>query len=200
MRIVLAIYRVIRSVILTGAAIIGGIAIAAFVVSLIVGVRPLNVISGSMEPTIPTGAMVFSKKIPASEIKVGDIITTNRTDGDSGLITHRVVSIVQDEGARYTMEMRGDANQSDDPQPYVITEAYRYLFHIPVLGFISTLIKTRFGIGILIALAALFGIFVMFPGDSEPKEDDPEPAAKTRRGAAPASTRKKKRSGGRHSV
>lgn len=49
--------------------------IATFAVSLFFGVRPLVVISGSMEPTFPVGSVVFSAQVPAGELKEGSIAT-----------------------------------------------------------------------------------------------------------------------------
>lgn len=170
-------YRVIRSVLLTGAALLGLVSILVFGVSALMGIRPLNVISGSMEPTIPTGAMIFSRLVPASELAVGDIVTTNRVTVE-GLVTHRVVSIepVEGQGGQYAMVMRGDANSIDDADPYVIAEAHRYVFQIPVLGLVSTLIKTQFGISVLIAAAALLAFFVVIPGKrTEKPAKTPDP-------------------------
>ena len=51
------------------------------------GIRPYVVYSGSMEPEIPTGAVVFTKEGEFSP-KKGDIITFH--NGDT-VVTHRVV-------------------------------------------------------------------------------------------------------------
>lgn len=47
--------------------------------------------SGSMSPTMPTGSFALVREIPASEIRVGDVLTVNRV----GIlpITHRVTSV-----------------------------------------------------------------------------------------------------------
>src|SRR5687768_9264439 len=50
--------------------------------------------TGSMEPAIPTGSLIFTKK-PANTaaIKVGDIITFEQPGFQNKLITHRVQAI-----------------------------------------------------------------------------------------------------------
>ena len=56
------------------------------------GIRPYVVYSGSMEPEIPTGAVVFTKEGEFSP-KKGDIITFH--NGDT-VVTHRVVKKEKD--------------------------------------------------------------------------------------------------------
>ncbi|GAB3575623.1 hypothetical protein GCM10027406_07420 [Leifsonia lichenia] len=143
---------------LTLAAIVGVAAVVAVAGSALLGVQPVVVISGSMEPTLPVGSMVFAQEIPASTVRVGDIVTTQRQDGAKGLITHRVVS-VKTTGTTTTLRLRGDANASEDPLPYVASSVGKYLFHVPWAGTLALAARTPFGltaIGVyVIALVAL---------------------------------------------
>ena len=66
------------------------------------GIRPYVVYSGSMEPKIPTGAVVFTKE-GAYSLETGDIITFHNEDT---VVTHRVVK--KEEGTFIT---KGDANK-----------------------------------------------------------------------------------------
>ena len=55
------------------------------------GIRVYSILSGSMEPEYPVGALIYVKEIDPSEVEVGDVITyvlPNETPA-----THRVVSI-----------------------------------------------------------------------------------------------------------
>ena len=70
------------------------------------GIRPYVVYSGSMEPKIPTGAVVFIKE-GAYSPETGDIITFHNEDT---VVTHRVVK--KEEGTFIT---KGDANKNADP-------------------------------------------------------------------------------------
>lgn len=72
------------------------------------GIRPYVVYSGSMEPEIQTGAVVFTKVEKLSPEK-GDIITFRNRDT---VITHRVVK--KQNGTWIT---KGDANKTADPVP-----------------------------------------------------------------------------------
>ncbi|MBQ9413567.1 MAG: signal peptidase I [Clostridia bacterium] len=78
-----------------------------------------RVVSGSMEPEIPTGSFILSRKTPAEELAVGDVILFYSDDPDipSGLpVAHRIVQ-VQIAGGQYEFETKGDANKVQDQYP-----------------------------------------------------------------------------------
>lgn len=109
-----------------------GVAVAGLTVTATrAGLRPLVVRSGSMEPTIPTGAMVLVKKIPAAEIRVGDILAVERSDRTR--VTHRVLTV---EHRRDVAEltMKGDANEDPDPLPVTVHHAHRLAWQLPMVG------------------------------------------------------------------
>jgi len=71
------------------------------------------VTSGSMEPAIPTGAIVYTTDVPTERIQVGDPITF-QDQGTGSLTTHRVIEKREtDEGIEF--RTKGDANDSPDP-------------------------------------------------------------------------------------
>ena len=91
------------------------------------GIRPYVVYSGSMEPEIPTGAVVFTKEGEFSP-KKGDIITFH--NGDT-VVTHRVVKKEKD-----IFITKGDANKTEDPVPAEASQIIgRVVFHLPYLGY-----------------------------------------------------------------
>lgn len=152
-----------RSAILTAAAAVGLVCILVFGVSLMLGVRPLVVLSGSMEPTIPVGAVVFSQTVPASQLAPGDIATVE-LNGGLGLITHRVTSVAPADGGAFAVTMRGDANAIDDPTPYTVSSAGRCVFQLPYIGTIAMMLRTSYGIGFAVALLlTLVVVFILDP-------------------------------------
>lgn len=156
----------VGSVMLTIAAIVGAAAVLAVAASAILGIRPVVVISGSMEPVLPVGSMVFAQDVPASTVRVGDIVTTQRQDGAKGLITHRVVS-VETAGTTTTLRLKGDANITDDPLPYVTTRVGMYLFHVPWVGTLALAARTPFGLT-AIGLYVLALVAIMIVGRRRP--------------------------------
>ena len=55
------------------------------------GCQIYTVVSGSMEPAIPTGSIVYVKETEASEVKKDDVIAFYGGDNSGAIITHRVV-------------------------------------------------------------------------------------------------------------
>lgn len=87
----------------------------------VMGNSVFRVVTGSMEPTIPKGAILLSKEENIENIKVGDIICFRSKSSDmlGQVITHRVVEIFDTEDGKLCLETRGDANTVSDG--YLVT-------------------------------------------------------------------------------
>ena len=81
------------------------------------GYSVFRVVTGSMEPEIPTGAVLLSKRAEIGEIAVGDVVCyrTRVAEISGSIVTHRVVSVHTDGNGAVYLEARGDANVSSDP-------------------------------------------------------------------------------------
>ncbi|MEP9392394.1 signal peptidase I [Gordonia sp. VNK1] len=90
--------------------------------------------TGSMSPTIPQGSLSLVHKIPASEVRAGDIVTIDREAGKAP-VTHRVVSVTPTANSNVVeIVMKGDANPNPDPHPYQVTEVRKVVWHMPGLA------------------------------------------------------------------
>ena len=76
------------------------------------GYSVLQVVTGSMEPTINTGEFIFVKKVPVDSLGKGDIIAYYTEDEEikDFLVTHRIIGVNED-GSFIT---QGDANPVPD--------------------------------------------------------------------------------------
>ncbi len=135
----------IFSAFLTFSAVLGSLGILIAAAGFIFGVRPVVVISGSMEPGLPVGSMVFTRQADASTVKVGEIVTVPRNDGSTGKITHRVIDASTSDGVT-TLRLKGDANDIEDPVPYQVEQVGEFLFHVPGLGTFALALRTPLGI------------------------------------------------------
>ena len=100
--------------------------------------------SGSMEPAIPTGSIVFVKDVPAENIQEGDVITYAESRGAPST-THRVIQKF-DEGAGIRFQTKGDANEDPDPEPVYRDEIVGVvIFSVPYLGYLVAFASTRVG-------------------------------------------------------
>ncbi|NCC86532.1 MAG: signal peptidase I [Clostridia bacterium] len=158
--------------------IVTTIIVAMFVVLavLLVGVRligltPLCVLSGSMEPTYKTGSIIYVKSVDATSIKVKDPITFYMNNSKT-VATHRVVRIDSQNQSFYT---KGDANNIEDPMPVAFSSLIgKPIFTIPYLGYLSAFITTPPGSYISIAFGGVIVLFSILSGSSEKrkKEED----------------------------
>ena len=135
------------------------------------GYTQYAVVSGSMEPGIPVGAIVYDKDVDLSKLQVGDVITY-RLHKDT-LVTHRVAAINQAAG---TVTTKGDANETADgsPVPFEAIIGVR-AFQIPWLGFLSIYGKTPLGIAVVCGLLILLILLNFLPellSEEENKRED----------------------------
>ena len=75
------------------------------------------VVSGSMEPAIPTGSLVYIRETAPEDVEADDVIAFYSSADSASIITHRVVENRVLMGEFIT---KGDANQTEDmnPVPY----------------------------------------------------------------------------------
>jgi signal peptidase len=117
--------------------------------------QALVVRSGSMAPTIPTGSVVFYRKIAADKVKVGQVIVFNRPGLASERVTHRVVKIATGPTGRY-FETKGDANGArDDWRVPAVGSGWVAGFHIPVVGYVLADLQTTTARLLLLLIPAL---------------------------------------------
>lgn len=107
----------------------------------------------SMEPTIPTGSIVYVRKMDFSDIKVGDVLTFQSQD-TLKRFTHRVVEIDKENTLLYT---RGDANNVDDPEPTKYDRVIgKVEFFIPVVGYVVMAATSRVGVIVTVAVLIIW--------------------------------------------
>ena len=121
--------------------------VAAACLSLIIprlaGYDGYVVVSGSMEPTIPTGSIIYSKKTEPALLETGDVIVFIDEARGTTPITHRVVSNDPSTG---TIITKGDANESEDINPVTYDNVVgKVAAHIPKIGFTVAMFTTVLG-------------------------------------------------------
>lgn len=113
----------------------------------IFGIRPYVVYSGSMEPGIPTGAVVFSREEDFSP-KEGDIITFRVNDT---VVTHRVI-----ENRNGICTTKGDDNKTADPVSVEQSQIIgRVVFCLPYLGYVIHFLRARIPFTAVVIAACL---------------------------------------------
>lgn len=129
---------------------------------LLVGTRFLGfqlftVLSGSMEPELPVGSVIYVRPVEAQDIRVRDVITFRLENGANA--THRVVEVM-DGGGDLQFRTKGDANPIDDAEPVSAEQLIgRPVFHVPCLGYLVTYMQTPKGT--YTAMAAAAGLLIL---------------------------------------
>lgn len=108
------------------------------------GYVPLTVLSGSMEPTYPSGSQVFVEPVEDAKeaedkVGVGSTITFMPFPDDPTLVTHRVVKVAHGTDGEPKYTTQGDANESPDETevgPKQLRGVVRY--HVPWVGYVAT--------------------------------------------------------------
>lgn len=111
-------------------------------VARLAGYQTFTILSGSMDPAIATGDLVFDKRISAEDARVGDVITF-REPGTRRLITHRLMHKRVGGGVAH-MRTKGDANNA--PERWNIPadgEVGRVAFRVPKAGYASAYVSER---------------------------------------------------------
>lgn len=132
------------------------LAVASFVPRAF-GYTPYAVLSGSMEPELPVGSMVFVHHVEPTDIAVGDNTTFYRSDG--AVVTHQVYEI---DPVAQTIGTQGIANKNADG---IIMHDAEYTpfsrvigivsFCVPYLGFVNAYCTTMPGLLVVVAVLAL---------------------------------------------
>jgi signal peptidase I len=117
--------------------------------------QALIVRSGSMSPTIPTGSIVFYKKIAAAKVRVGDVIVFDKPGDASEKVTHRVYQIGHSATGEYYVT-KGDANGTpDDWRVPAVGTGWISFFHVPDAGYALVYLQSTLARLLLLVIPAI---------------------------------------------
>lgn len=134
------------------------------------GYQGYAVLSGSMEPGIPVGSIVFSKEVDPATLEVGDVITYQL--GSETLVTHRITQIDEEQQQVVT---KGDANDNEDGSPVSFSQIVGKMgLHFPYLGYITIYIKTPVGIGVICGILIALILLNFLPEIVSGEEEEPK--------------------------
>ena len=137
-------------------------------------VRLVPVLSGSMHPAVPMGALVLTAPVAAEDVSEGEVLAfapppPYSTVGDRPVM-HRVVAVdVLEDGMR-TARTQGDANPQPDPWTLDLAaggDLARSLAVVPVVGFLTA--------GGTLATAAILAGLLLLRLRRSMSHRDPEP-------------------------
>lgn len=131
------------------------------------GYSLFRVVTGSMEPSIPVGAVLIAKDTPINEIEAGDIVTfrSRETGMFDVIITHRVISVQQGSSKLY-LETKGDANPYADAsyvdEDYLIGKVTFHTGQDNIFTKLLNFITSKIGfLGCIVLPCILIGMIIM---------------------------------------
>lgn len=154
---------ILMVIVLTVLIIIAGL----LLVPKIVGYETFAVISGSMEPKIPVGAIVYTKETSFENLNINDVISFDTNNGSR--VTHRIIEVDTDNQQFIT---QGDANNVKDADPVAYQQVIgKVTLTIPLLGYLSMYIRTPLGVAGICAVIFILILLNYLP-EILTKEDE----------------------------
>lgn len=122
--------------------------VAVLLVALVIprsaGATPYAVLTGSMRPDYPPGALVVIRPVSEAEINEGDVITYQLESGKATVVTHRVVRHSTNLKGEVLFNTQGDANEVADAKPVKPVQIKGKLWYsVPYLGYANTVITGK---------------------------------------------------------
>ena len=114
----------------------------------IFGIKPMIVLSGSMETEIYTGDVAFVKEVNPNELKKQDIIAFRNEQNK--VTTHRIVDIIEKDGERF-FRTKGDNNNTEDIN-LVSTKSVEGLYFARISGLGNFLMFMQQPTGLIVTL------------------------------------------------
>lgn len=130
----------------------------------LMGYQIYTVVTGSMEPEIPVGSMVYVKSIAPKELKEKDVVAFYGGRDTNAIITHRVVHNNLISGQIIT---KGDANKTADMNPVSYSDVIGIVeYTIPKAGALAQAFTSTEGkiatAGIVAASVLLHAVASLF--------------------------------------
>lgn len=138
------------------------------------GKSVLVIATPSMSDAIEAGDMIIIAD--SDDYSVGDIVTYFPA-ADTVSVTHRIVRI---EGDKFYT--KGDANDSEDPDPVFKTQIVgKVVGHLPKVGIVIEWLRTPQGIAFLVAIGVVVVALIMV-ADTPQQKFEPQTADGTEQG------------------
>ncbi len=118
--------------------------VVAVLIPRVAGATPYTVLTGSMQPDLPIGALVVVRPVDADEISIGTVITYQLESGKATTVTHRVVAQGFTVKGELQFQTQGDANNTPDEnwvKPVQVRGAKWYA--VPYLGYVNNMLTGK---------------------------------------------------------
>lgn len=137
--------------------------VAVLLLPGVFGIRSYYVVSGSMEPQIPTGSMIYVKDCDPANLKEGDVIAF---DLGNSVVTHRVT---ENDPSLEELTTKGDANPLEDMRKVSYEDVIGvYTLHLPYMGAAGAFFSTFYGRLLLVLIGGIGVLLLSYTGSKMP--------------------------------
>lgn len=165
--------RFLGDAMLSLAAFGGFVCVLLVILAFVFNVSLIMFKTGSMGPTIPAGSLAVVREIPATKIRVGDVVTVERLAALP--ITHRVTSVGDGPSdAERVITMKGDANEAADPAPYTVSDVRIVMGSVPNLAYGVVWLSSPWVLALLTLGASALVTWAFWPRESREEDDAAE--------------------------
>lgn len=132
----------------------------AFLITLVFGFasgyKILNILTGSMTPTMPKDTVILVKEIPLEDVEIGDVVTFKVGENN---VTHRVVE-KETQGRNIVLKTQGDAAENQGTRETVTAKNFVgvVIYHVKDLGILLDIIKENI---IVITVCIVLAMFIV---------------------------------------
>ena len=134
----------------------------------IFGIKPMIVLSGSMETEIYTGDVAFVKEVNPNELKKQDIIAFRNEQNK--VTTHRIIEIVEKDGEKF-FRTKGDNNNTEDVK-LVSTKSVEGLYFARISGLGNFLMFMQKPTGLVVTLLVILVVGLVILRILDKTEDE----------------------------
>lgn len=118
------------------------------------GLQAYTVLSGSMEPEIPAGALIYVRSVKPETLVPGDVVTFQVNSDTTA--THRILEIIPTNNG-YLFQTKGDANRSPDAARIHSEDIVGIpVLTVPGVGYPVRYLQSTSGKFFLISIGAVF--------------------------------------------
>ena len=118
------------------------------------GLESYYVKTGSMEPNIPRGSMVYIEEITMEQINPGVDVLLFSNEADNKSFTHRAMYVDRENGLIIT---KGDANSVMDDMPTPFSNCRgRVVFFVPLWGYVAQAINSFWGKAVIVLIYVIW--------------------------------------------
>lgn len=131
------------------------------------------ILSGSMEPVLPTGSLIIVRRERPSDYQEGDVVSLIYPERGGKVVTHRIRRVFRYASGVWGVETKGDANTNGDALATSLGAIVgRQVAMVPWVGYAVSILHTGIGlVGVYvlaISVVALSFVFRLYSYRQDP--------------------------------